>query len=89
MLSEATAKMTQPLRQGGQSERRVAVWVTQEEAEAFLTILVNAPESPHVPTAVAEDLLIRVADARREFTRLEHAASAAIAASHAASHNGS
>ena len=45
--------------------RRAALWVTPEEADAFLNVLMTAPPSDAVPAQVAERLLCRVADVRR------------------------
>lgn len=76
VASGIVAIMTQSPSQKIQNERRVALWVTQEEADAFLTILLSAPLSPHVRADVAEDLLIRIAEAQRELSRSEVKAAA-------------
>jgi hypothetical protein len=55
-------------------KRRIAVWMTQEEADAVLNILLQAPPSPEVPDDVAERLLVRVADVQRAFCREERKA---------------
>lgn len=52
-------------------ERRVALWMTQEEADAFLTVLLNAPPTSEVPGEITERLLCRVANAHRAFERAE------------------
>ena len=45
--------------------RRAALWMTPEEADAFLNVLMTAPPSEAVPAPMAERLLCRVADVRR------------------------
>jgi hypothetical protein len=49
--------------------RRVALWMDEAEADAFLTLLLHAPATTGVPGEVADRLLCRIADAQREFTR--------------------
>ena len=45
--------------------RRAALWMTPEEADAFLNVLITAVPSEAVPAQVTERLLCRVADVRR------------------------
>jgi hypothetical protein len=51
------------------SARRVALWITQEEADAVMSVLLHAPPSDEVPGEMAERLLCRVADLQRQFSR--------------------
>ena len=49
--------------------RRLALCMTQEEADALLHLLLHAPPSPQVPGEMTEHLLVRVAEVQREFAR--------------------
>ena len=57
--------------------RRVALWMDEAEADAFLTLLLHAPSTTGVPGEVADRLLCRIADAQREFARAVPAAALA------------
>lgn len=48
---------------------QLALPITQEEADALMSVLLNAPPSEEVSEAVAQDLLCRVAEVQRAFTR--------------------
>jgi len=56
--------------------RRLALCMTQEEADALLHLLLHAAPSPQVPGEMTERLLIRVAEVQREFARGPEAESA-------------
>ena len=43
--------------------------ITQEEADALMSVLLNTPPSEEVPEAVTTRLLCRVAEVQRAFTR--------------------
>jgi hypothetical protein len=49
--------------------RRIALCMTQEEADALLHLLLHAPPSPQVPGEITEHLLVQVAEVQREFAR--------------------
>jgi hypothetical protein len=51
------------------SARRVALWITEEEADAVMSVLLQAPPSDEAPGEVTERLLHRVADVQRQFAR--------------------
>jgi hypothetical protein len=51
------------------SERRVALWVNQEEADAVMSVLLEAPPSVEVPGELTELLLRRIAEVQRQFAR--------------------
>lgn len=50
--------------------RRVMLAITEEEADALMSILLDTRPTTEVPEAVAEALLCRVADAQRKSARL-------------------
>lgn len=52
---------------------RVALWMTQEEADAMMSVLLSAPPIPIVSDALTERLLCRVADAQRALDRASRA----------------
>jgi hypothetical protein len=52
-----------------EDSRRLALRVSQEEADALLHILLNAPPSKEVSEEMMESLLYRVAGVQREFAR--------------------
>lgn len=51
------------------AERRVAFWMSEEEADAFLNALLSAWPSSHISSQVTERLLRRVASAHRALDR--------------------
>lgn len=48
---------------------RVALHLTEEEADAFLCLLLSAPPTDDVPEDVARRLLVLLADAQRRLAR--------------------
>jgi hypothetical protein len=50
--------------------RRVLIAVSEDEADALMSVLLNCAPSSEVPEGVAENLLCRVARAQRGFSRL-------------------
>jgi hypothetical protein len=52
-----------------ESARRVALWITEQEADAVMSVLLQAPESSEAPGDVTERLLHRVANVQRQFAR--------------------
>ena len=49
--------------------RRVALWITADEADALMAVLLHCPDAPHIAGATTERLMCRVAGVHRDLKR--------------------
>ena len=49
--------------------RRVALWITADEADALMAVLLHCPDAPHIAGATTERLMCRVAGVHRNLKR--------------------